>query len=109
VNDDLVDFTICSRISLNYLRGRHNYWFSIGNGTKNDLLIGGELKQKKWGFFKIKFIFFIIFLFLVFNNSREGPKILVRKYHPKVPDEAVIELDKYEFQAWHSYCFVFSR
>jgi hypothetical protein len=42
VGEDLEDFTVCSRISLNYLRGRHNYWFSIGNETKSDLVFGGR-------------------------------------------------------------------
>ena len=43
----------------------------------------------------------------VFNNSYDAPKITVRKFHPKVLDEVSIELDKFDFQTWHSYCFVF--
>ena len=31
----------------------------------------------------------------------------MRKFHPKVLDEVSIELDKFDFQTWHSYCFVF--
>jgi hypothetical protein len=34
--------------------------------------------------------------------------ITVRKYHPKVADEVSIELDKFDFQNWHSYCFLFT-
>ena len=36
------DFTLCARLSLNYLRGERNYWLSIGNATKDNLLTGGN-------------------------------------------------------------------
>ncbi len=39
----LRDFTLCARLSLNFLRGRRgkNYWLSVGNATHPDLLTGG--------------------------------------------------------------------
>ena len=46
--------------------------------------------------------------FAVFNNSYDAPMITVRKYHPKIKDEVSIELDKFDFQSWHSYCFLFT-
>ena len=38
----LKDFSLCARLSLNYLRGKKNYWLSIGNATKDSLLTGGS-------------------------------------------------------------------
>ena len=38
----LKDFTLCARLSLNYLRGEKNYWLSIGNDTQDNLLTGGN-------------------------------------------------------------------
>ena len=38
----LREFSLCARLSLNYLRGETNYWLSIGNATKDNLLIGGN-------------------------------------------------------------------
>ena len=43
----------------------------------------------------------------VFNNSYDAPMITMRRFHPKVLDEVSIELDKFDFQTWHSFCFVF--
>ena len=39
---EVEDLSLCARISLNYLRGRTSYWLSMGNSTKNDLLVGGN-------------------------------------------------------------------
>ena len=38
----LEEFSICARISLNYLRGRNSYWLSVANEDSNDLIVGGE-------------------------------------------------------------------
>ena len=38
---NLKDFTICAWISLNYLRGENNYWISIGNENKEEIIKGG--------------------------------------------------------------------
>ena len=38
----LKEFTLCARLSLNYLRGEQNYWLAIGNATHDNLLIGGN-------------------------------------------------------------------
>ena len=38
----LKDFSLCARLSLNYLRGEKNYWLSIGNATKDNILTGGN-------------------------------------------------------------------
>ena len=32
----------------------------------------------------------------------------MRKYHPTISDEVSIKLQKFDFQTWHHYCFVFS-
>ena len=40
---NLRDFTLCARISLNYLRGSHNYWLNVGNDTHEELLTGGDI------------------------------------------------------------------
>ena len=42
LDNPLEDFTVCARISLNYLRGRNSFWFSAANEDHDDLLVGGE-------------------------------------------------------------------
>merc|ERR550532_915858 len=56
----LKDFTVCAWISLNYLRGTNNYWLSIGN-TGNEEILNG-----------------------VFENGPDGPRIWMKKFHPKI-------------------------
>ena len=46
--------------------------------------------------------------FPVFDNGEKGPRILLQKYHPEVEDEVSINFKRFDFQAWHHYCFVFS-
>ena len=41
VTRNLKDFTVCAWISLNFLRGERNYWFSIGNTDNEEIINGG--------------------------------------------------------------------
>lgn len=38
----LKDFTLCTWLNINYLRGDTNYWLSMGNDTNAELMWGGE-------------------------------------------------------------------
>ena len=38
----LKDFTLCTWLNINYLRGDTNYWFSMGNRTNTELMSGGK-------------------------------------------------------------------
>ena len=105
------DFTICLRISLNYLRGRRaskqirtyrlfygvsqefscflgdtNHWLKIIDRDNSYDFLSGTLEVKN------------------------GPKFSVRRYHPSdMIDEASFNLNsQLDFQNWHHYCFVFT-
>ena len=81
----MLDFTLCARLNINYLRGPNNYWLSIGNETHDNLLIGA------------------------FMSDSKGSRIIVKRYHPDIEDDVAIRFDKgFDFQAWHHFCFVFS-
>ena len=45
LSQPMKDFTLCVRLSLNYLRGEKNYWLSIGNATKDNLTVQGMCKS----------------------------------------------------------------
>ena len=38
----LKDFTLCTWLNINYLRGDTNYWLSMGNDANAELMWGGE-------------------------------------------------------------------
>ena len=111
----LKDFTLCVRLSLNYLRGEKNYWLSIGNATKDNLLTGGKKYHLNTYLYRL-FLFLYIYYkhcipFQVFDNGEKGPRILLQKIPPDVKgveDEISIDFDRFDFQAWHHYCFIFS-
>jgi hypothetical protein len=44
----------------------------------------------------------------VFDNGVNGPRIKMKKFHPRIDDEVSIKLDKFDFQTWHHYCFMFT-
>ena len=46
--------------------------------------------------------------FSVFDNGEKGPRIVVQKYHPDISDEISINFERFDFQGWHHYCFIFS-
>ena len=46
--------------------------------------------------------------FLVFDNGKMGPRIVVQKYHPDIDDEISINFERFDFQGWHHYCFIFT-
>ena len=46
--------------------------------------------------------------FLVFDNGEKGPRILIRKFHPDIQDEISINFQRFDFQGWHHYCFIFT-
>ena len=48
------------------------------------------------------------FVYAVFDNGINGPRINVKKYHRKIKDEVNINLQKFDFQNWHHYCFLFT-
>ena len=81
---DLKDFTICAWISLNYLRGTSNHFLSVGNDENDEILSG------------------------VFENGLKGPKIRIKKYHPRITDEVNIFLKRFDYQNFHHYCFSFT-
>jgi hypothetical protein len=41
----LKEFTLCTWLSLNYLRGEVNYWFSMGTSDNDQLLYGGKIMR----------------------------------------------------------------
>lgn len=49
-----------------------------------------------------------IFCFSVFDNGEKGPRLTVRKFHPDIADEISINFERFDFQGWHHYCFIFS-
>ena len=38
----LKDFTLCTWLNINYLRGDTNYWLSMANDANTELMWGGE-------------------------------------------------------------------
>ena len=44
----------------------------------------------------------------MFDNGKKGPRIIVQKFHPDVDDEISINFERFDFQGWHHYCFVFT-
>ena len=46
--------------------------------------------------------------FLVFENGPDGPRIWMKKYHPKIEDGINILLKRFDFQNYHHYCFLFT-
>ncbi len=44
----------------------------------------------------------------MFQNAKDGPRIRVKKYHPRIDDEVSIKMNKFDFQTWHHYCFLFT-
>ena len=52
--------------------------------------------------------FSFVFFFLVFDNGVNGPRIHLKKYHPRIDDEININFEKFDFQTWHHYCFLFT-
>ena len=111
----LKDFTLCVRLSLNYLRGERNYWLSIGNATQDSLLTGGknnsEIDSDKLHFQIIVLTVwkFVSCYLAVFDNGKKGPRIIVKKFHPEIEDSISIDFERFDFQSWHHYCFVFSQ
>ncbi|XP_059086853.1 uncharacterized protein LOC131883401 isoform X1 [Tigriopus californicus] len=81
---NLIDFTLCTRLSLNYLRGSRNYWLSLGNLTHDTLLTGAYVVNEK------------------------ETLISVQRYHPMIQDEISLRFENgFNFQEWEHFCFVF--
>ena len=52
---------------------------------------------------------FVSFYLAVFDNGKKGPRIIVKKFHPEIEDSISIDFERFDFQSWHHYCFVFSQ
>ena len=98
---DLKDFTICTWLSLNYLRGEKNYWISIGNKANERILVGSK-------FLQCSFASLLTYFTAVFDNGPNGPRIQMQKYHPRIVDQITIKVDRFDFQNYHHYCFLFT-
>ena len=108
------DFTLCAWLSLNFLRGESNHWFDLADEDNFHLLTGSKLLNVQRYFFidlsmYLLTIYLNIFLFfIVFDNGVNGPRIHLKKYHPRIDDEININFEKFDFQTWHHYCFLFT-